>query len=191
MLVAGARSRFRRITSANVIRHRCSCSGPSPAISLRHADSLTACGASRSRLRSREAHRAPGASPVHAWLKRAGGRVLGQVEDHGVRMELRGIPVHRSRTVVFEQRRHEVAGRLGSAIAAEPRLNVRLQFVERQPHAFAVGLTDVCPLEATRPIFIPLQLSISVSVTPSPKRETRRRADTLRLNWLKKRSETN
>jgi surface antigen len=39
---------------------------------------------------------------------------------------------------VFEWRGHEVAGRLGSAIAAEP-LQVRLQFAERQSHAFAWG----------------------------------------------------
>jgi predicted nuclease of restriction endonuclease-like RecB superfamily len=51
---------------------------------------------------------------------------LGQIEDDGMRVELRRrIPVHRPRAVVFEQGGHEVPGRLRAAIAAEPRLHVR------------------------------------------------------------------
>jgi hypothetical protein len=68
---------------------------------------------------------------------------LGQIEDDGMRVELRcRIPVYRPRAVVFEQGGHEVPGRLRAAIAGEPRLHVRLQLVERDAHALTVRLTD-------------------------------------------------
>src|SRR5204863_100199 len=78
-----------------------------------------------------------------AWLKRANGPIggFGQVEDDGVRVELRrGVAVHRPRAVVFEERRHEIASRLRSPIATEPRLHVPLQLVERDAHTLAVSL---------------------------------------------------
>src|SRR5262249_21202385 len=53
----------------------------------------------------------------------------------------RGIAVNRPRAVVFEERRREIAGRLRPPIATQPRLDVRLQLVERYAHALAMRVT--------------------------------------------------
>ncbi len=53
---------------------------------------------------------------------------LGDIEDHGMGVELRrGVAIHRSRGVVFELRRDELTGGLGGMVAADPRLCVPLQ----------------------------------------------------------------
>ena len=57
---------------------------------------------------------------------------LGDVEHYGMSVELRrGIPVHRSRRIVFKLCGNKLAGRLGWIVAADPRLRVPLQFRKR------------------------------------------------------------
>src|SRR5207253_1713264 len=53
----------------------------------------------------------------------------------------RRVAVYGPRAVVFEQGRNRISGGLRAPIAAEPRLHVRLQLLERHPDALAVGLT--------------------------------------------------
>jgi hypothetical protein len=107
---------------------------------------------------------------------RAVGR-LGQVEDDGMRMELRRrIAVHRPGTVMFKERSDRLAGRFGTPVPAKPRLHIRLQRIERHPYALAVGLPHAPvpankrgnrhPLGAENVASHPARCSIVVAVSP-------------------------
>ncbi len=76
-------------------------------------------------------------------LKGAGRAVrsLGDIEDDGMGVELRrGVAVYRARRVVLELCSDEFAGGLGGIVAADPRLGVPLQFVQRGCDGGAVSL---------------------------------------------------